>query len=214
MIVNPEIPAVPGLLSQKLRELSSTVGGGGVRLADLLAETKGCGYHLLLLILALPFVGPIPLPGFSIPFGITAAVVGLRLAMHRHPWLPHRLLQYQLPPRFMASTLRGVSRITRMLESFARPRWFFFSSWLFFQRLSGVMIFISGLLLILPLPLPFSNSLPAWTIIFLAAGAIARDGLLLLAGYLSFVLSAGYFVLLAVSGEYVIGRFFPWLAAR
>jgi len=114
----------------------------------------------------------------------------------------------------MSSTLRGVSRIVRVLEMLARPRWFFFSSWEFFQRLSGLLICVSGLLLVLPLPLPFSNSLPAWTVIFLSAGAIARDGLFFVAGCLSFALSAAYFFLLAVSGQYVIERFLPSFAAR
>lgn len=213
-IVSPECPPAPGFLSRELRQLSATFDGRSVRLADVLTATRGSGYHLLLLVLALPFVSPIPLPGFSIPFGVAVAVVGLRLALHQRPWLPRRLLQCELPPRFMASTLRGVSRIVRVLEMLARPRWFFFSNGEFFQRVSGFLICVSGLWLILPLPLPFSNSLPAWTVIFVCAGAIAHDGLFFLAGCVSFVLSTAYFVLLAVSGGYVIERFLPWFAAR
>lgn len=92
-----QCPLAPGFLSRELRELSATFDGRSPRLADVLAATKGCGYHLLLLVLALPFVSPIPLPGFSIPFGVTVAVVGLRLALHQEPWLPRRVLQYELP---------------------------------------------------------------------------------------------------------------------
>lgn len=204
----------PGFLSRELRELSMTFHGRPVRLADILAATRGSGYHLLLLVLTLPFVSPIPLPGVSIPFGVTVAMVGLRLALHRQPWLPRRVLQYQLPCRFMSSTLRGVSRIVRLVEVLARPRWFFFSSGEVCQRLSGFLTCLSGLMLVLPLPFPFSNSLPAWTVILLSAGALARDGLFFLAGCLSFVVGAAYFVLLAISGQYVLERFLPWFAAH
>jgi hypothetical protein len=36
---------------------------------------------------------------------------------------------------------------------------------------------LSGLLMLLPLPIPLTNTLPALTVVLLAAGAIERDGL-------------------------------------
>ncbi|MBE0541835.1 MAG: exopolysaccharide biosynthesis protein [Verrucomicrobia bacterium] len=41
-----------------------------------------------------------------------------------------------------------------------------------------------GLLLALPIPIPFANAVPAWTVVFLAAGIMQRDGLLVLLGHL------------------------------
>jgi hypothetical protein len=37
---------------------------------------------------AFPFCTPIPLPGFSLPFGLVIAIIGLRLALGQKPWLP------------------------------------------------------------------------------------------------------------------------------
>ena len=51
-----------------------------------------------------------------------------------------------------------------------------------------------------PLPLPFSNSLPAWTVLFLAAGALGRDGLFFFAGCASFALSVAFFAFVAFGG--------------
>lgn len=206
-------PERPAVFSTELRELAGRFDGRPARLADVLAATRGRGYHLLLLVIALPFVGPVPLPGFSIPFGIVVALIGLRLGLHQQPWLPDRLLRRELPPHFLAKTLRGVSRIVRVLEALARPRWFFLSDWEVFQRLSGFLICLSGLFLILPLPLPFSNSLPAWTVIFLAAGAIARDGLFFVAGILAFGLSTAFFTLVAAGGRYAVEQLLPWFSA-
>jgi hypothetical protein len=69
-----------------------------------------------------------------------------------------------------------------------------------FGRIAGFLIALSGLMLMLPLPLPFSNSLPAWTVLFLAAGALGRDGLFFFAGCASFALSVGFFSLVAFGG--------------
>jgi hypothetical protein len=199
--------------SAELRDLAGRFDGRPARLADVLAATRGRGYHLLLLVIALPFVGPVPLPGFSIPFGAAVAVIGLRLALHREPWLPARLLQRELPPHFLARTLRGVSHVVRGLEALARPRWPWLSEREFCQRVSGGLMCVSGLFLMLPLPLPLSNSLPAWTVILLSAGAIARDGLLLVAGGLAFGVSVAFFTLVAAGGRYALERLLPWFAA-
>ena len=40
-----------------------------------------------------------------------------------------------------------------------------------------------GLLLLLPLPIPFTNTIPAWAVVLLAAGMMQRDGLLVLLGH-------------------------------
>jgi hypothetical protein len=55
-------------------------------------------------------------------------------------------------------------------------------------------------MLMLPFPLPFSNSLPAWTVLLLSAGALGRDGLLFFGGCLMFLLSLAFFALVAFGG--------------
>jgi hypothetical protein len=43
------------------------------------------------------------------------------------------------------------------------------------------------LLVILSLPIPFSNSLPAWAVVLLAVGMLEKDGLCVLLGHLTAV---------------------------
>ncbi len=171
-----------------------------VRLDDLLAATKGRGMHLLLLLIALPFVGPIPLPGFSIPFGLVVTILGMRLAVGKPPWLPRFLRERSFDPKFLAKVLRGTSRLMEWMEVFLRPRLGFVDAHAIFSRFAGFLIGVSGLMLMLPFPLPFSNSLPAWTVIFLAAGALGHDGLFFLIGCGSFVVSVAFFTFVAVGG--------------
>jgi hypothetical protein len=91
-------------------------------------------------------------------------------------------------------------------ETILRPRLAFVEGHAVFGRISGLLITISGLFLMLPFPLPFSNSLPAWTVIFLALGAMGRDGLFFFLGVGSFVLSVAFFTFVAVGGWVAMER--------
>jgi hypothetical protein len=194
------------MFSAELRALIVRFDNRPVRLSEILEATQGRGYHLLLLLIALPFVGPIPLPGFSIPFGFAVTLLGGRLALGRKPWLPKRLLERELPPHTLAKWLGGVSRIMRGVEYFLRPRLGFVPEHAVFNRIGGLLIAISGLMLMLPFPLPFSNSLPAWTVILLSAGALGRDGLFFFAGVASFALSVAFFTFVAIGGMAALER--------
>ena len=77
--------------SQELRTLTEQFAQRPVRLAELLDATKGRGFHLLLALITLPFLTPIPLPGFSMPFGFVVALIGGRMALGQKPWLPQTL---------------------------------------------------------------------------------------------------------------------------
>lgn len=200
------ITEVPKTFSLELRELIIRFDDRPVRLAEVLEATQGRGYHLLLVLIALPFVGPIPLPGFSIPFGFAVTLVGARLALDQKPWLPERLLQRELPPHFLGKVINAASRIMQGLEFFLRPRLRFVRQHAIFERIAGLLIAISGLMLMLPFPLPFSNSLPAWTVLLLAAGTLGRDGLFFFAGCVSFATSVAYFALVFLGGIEAIER--------
>lgn len=152
------------------------------------------------MLISLPFLTPIPLPGFSIPFGLVIAVIGARMALGQKPWLPQKLLARKLPAGFLAKVMAGASRVLRFLERFLRPRLIFLNEQRFYRRLAGVLIALSGLFLVLPLPVPFSNGLPAWTVLLLSAAALARDGLCFLASCVMFAVAAAIFVLLALGG--------------
>jgi len=67
------------------------------------------------------------------------------------------------------------------------------------NRANGLALVFGGVLLIFPLGLiPFSNTLPAFAILSLAVGALQRDGLFVLLGYLLLFATIIYFGVLAV----------------
>lgn len=190
--------------SQELNRLAEAFSDRPARIAEILEATKGRGFNLFLVCISLPFVTPIPLPGLSIPFGLVAALIGVRLAAGKKPWLPQRLLRKQIPPRFLSKLLKAASWMLRMLEVALKPRLAFVHESLVFRRVAGALVMVCGLFLILPLPLPFSNSLPAWTILLVAAGALERDGAAFLAGCFSFAVTVAYFGFLVFGGAHAI----------
>ncbi len=161
----------------------------------------------MLLLIGLPFLTPIPLPGFSTPFGFVVLLIGAQLGLGRRPWLPKRILQRELPARFIARLLGAASRLVRWLEVLLRPRLDFLHEQWIYRRIAGTLIMLSGLLLLLPLPIPLTNTLPAFTVVLLAAGAMERDGLFFLAGCAMFVLTLAFFGLLAFGGAHLLEHF-------
>lgn len=204
----------PPRFSQELRDLADRFSGQRVRLRELLDATKGRGFNLLLVLIALPFLTPIPLPGFSIPFGLVVAIIGARLALGQKPWLPQRLLDRELPPGFLNKLVNAASRVLKFLEWFLRPRLLFLHNHIIYRHLAGLLIMISGIYLVLPLPVPFSNGLPGWTVLLLSAAALERDGLCFLAGCVMFLVSTAFFALLAFGGVEVLGQFRQWITGQ
>jgi len=190
--------------SEELQSLAAQFADRSARLEEVLAATQGRGFDLLLLLIALPFITPIPLLGLSTPFGFVIFLIGARLALGRRPWLPQRLLERELPPRFITKVLGGAGRVVRWLEVLLRPRLGFLHEQVVYRRITGTFIMLSGLLLLLPLPIPLTNTFPALTVVLLAAAALERDGVFFLVGSAAFAMTLVYFGLLALGGRRLI----------
>jgi hypothetical protein len=177
---------------------------------ELVSVTRGRAYDLLLILLSLPFLTPIPLPFLSTALGLIMMLIGVRLALGKRPWLPKRVLQHKVSGRHLIRILHAGSRLLRGLEIFLRPRLHFVHSTWIFQRITGVLILLCGALLLLPLPIPFSNVLPAGTVLLLAAGALERDGVFFFAGCVAFLLNLMFFGALAFGGMEAVSWVLQW----
>ena len=188
--------AIPRKLSEELAHLQATFADRSVQLHEVIDVLQGRAYLLLLVLLALPFCTPIPLPGLSTPFGLVVAFIALRLALGLQPFLPQRLLSTELPHGFFEKLIGFTRRIVGILEKFLRPRWRPLTKTEALRRLHALASLLSGLVLLLPLPIPFTNTFPAWVILLIACGMLENDGLIVLAGYMVFLVGVAYFFLL------------------
>lgn len=207
---NLESPCPPERLSVRLKELAERAGNSDLTLAALMERLEGRVYTLLLVLLSLPFCQPIALPGLSSPFGVVIALLGMRFALRQKPWLPQRLLRTRIPARFLPAVMRGSARLLGWLERFLHPRGTALFNHRVTQMAAGLVICACGLLLLLPLPIPFSNFMPAFTIVLLAASFSERDAVVLAAGGGLFLATLAFFALIFFGGV----EFVQWIEAR
>ncbi len=208
---HPGSGKIPRKLSEELAELRIQAGERAVTLRELLYTLGGRGYLLLVLLLALPFITPIPLPGLSTPFGLAIALIALRLSLGQRPLLSKKLQRKELPAGFISKLFGVAEKVLRFLEKFLRPRFTFLTDTPRLVQLHAVLMLAAALALLLPLPIPFTNSFPAWTILLLAAGLLERDGLFILAGYVVFAAGVLYFVFLGEATATLLRELMQWV---
>ncbi len=202
--MNPAPQETPHRLSTDLRELLREAAGRSMTLGELEGMLKGRGFGMLLLLLALPFTFPIAIPGLSVPFGLVIMVIGVRLAAGRKPWLPAFVLRREVKYALLEKIVGIGLKLAVKMEKVVKPRMHFLQRWPGMLNLIGLGIASGGLLLSLPLPplIPFSNTIPAFAVLFLTAGMIERDGLLVLIGHFVNVAAWIYFsVMFAAAGK-------------
>ena len=199
-------------LGETLRGLARAITGETVTVRELLGLIGEQGLLLALMFLTLPFLIPISIPGVSTVFGLVAILISLGVTFNRVPWLPDRLLDRPLDAVKLAGAIeRGAERFGRV-DRISHPRLQRLTTGRAMNRVAGLGLLLGSVLLIFPLGLvPFSNTLPAWGILLLAAGLLQRDGLLILLGYLFLVATIIYFAVLgygALTGaSWVVGLF-------
>jgi hypothetical protein len=191
--------SAPEPLSQSLARLVEAGGANSVVSTNqLLERTEGRGTYLVMLLLALPFVAWVSVPGMSTLIGPIIGLLALRLARNKPPRLPSFLGDRQFTPKTRQAILAGGLKFCRFLERFVRPRRTTWMTWRVTQVVHALLIVFMAFLLALPLPSPpffGSNALPSYAIILLAVSMMEADGVLILFGYLAAGVAATYFVL-------------------
>ncbi|MGV3531993.1 MAG: exopolysaccharide biosynthesis protein [Chthoniobacteraceae bacterium] len=210
-MTNPEPPAPPRKLSAEIDLLLEALAERPLRLREMITVMQGRAYTLLLILISIPFCLPIPLPGLSTVLGGIIALIGLRLSLRQDPWLPERVLDAQLSAATVTRLLTASRRVARLLESVLRPRFSFLVDFVVMHHVYGAMICISGLLLLLPLPLPFTNMLPALTVILLSGALLERDGYFAVGGMLMFVITIAFFASLFAGGMALVHVIEDWV---
>jgi len=167
---------------------------------------KGRGFAVLIVILCLPFLFPVSIPGVSTVFGISIAVFGLRLALNQPPWLPAFLLNREIPAGLLQRLLGYGLRGARAIERLIRPRMRFLDRWPVMLQVSGAFVAVNGILLAMPVPgvIPLTNTIPAIGIMALMLGRMEKDGVVTLVGYFFSLLAIAYFTAIAFYGTVMI----------
>ncbi len=190
-------------LSEALRRLLQEAGGRPMKIREMIEVLRGRGLQMIIVLLCLPFLSPVTIPGISIPFGLAIALCGLRIGFGHKPWLPGFILERSLSYHALEKMVHAGCKIYGRLEKIIRPRLSFFLVGPGMPMLVGLAIAVAGGLLSLPIPPPFilTNTIPGLAIILLALGLMERDGVLIVLGYVLVVIGLVYVVLIAVLGK-------------
>lgn len=181
-----------------IEELERRTQNKEVTLAEIIEIFGIDGHFIFILFLILPFLQPIPLFGLSTPFGIIIALIALLYYLNQPPFIPQRWQNKSINKEILLKIADASEYFFKKLGHFFKPRWEF----LFlnpFRSLNMGIIAFNAILLALPLPIPFSNALPAWAIFFQTLAYLEKDGLLIVISYLQALLSLIFFILLGLS---------------
>jgi hypothetical protein len=178
----------------------------------LLNQTEGRGLFIVVILLSLPFITPIPLPGVSTVLGLIIGVLAVRLAVGLPPSLPKSLGDRPLDTGVSRKVLAASVKILGVIERLARPRRSAWLGWRAVCFINAGLIALMAFLLMLPFPPfpPFTNSLPAYSIILLAASMMEEDGVLIWVGYAVSVGTAIYIMLILHVLEAAFQRICQW----
>ena len=184
-------------LSQSLTQMLQTKGDdkGAVTFNQLLAGTDGRGLFLVVILLCLPFITPITIPGVSTVLGPIIGLLAWRLALGRPPHLPAKFGARAMPDNLRKILLGGGVKFLRFIERGVKPRRTFWMSWRVTRLANALLMVFMALLLTLPLPPipPLTNTLPSYAIILVAASMMEEDGVMIWLGYALAVGTVVYF---------------------
>jgi hypothetical protein len=152
---------------------------------------------------------PISIPGASTVFGAVILLVGFSRLCGRNLWLPKRIEQQRIPAYKLRACLHQGLIFFHRLERLARRyrlKWFISNGMA--NTLNNLSLVTGALLLMAPFGLiPFSNTLPALALLFLAIGFLQRDGVCILLGHLANFVTIAYFPFLIGGGSVLFHGF-------
>src|SRR5262245_24425486 len=186
-------PRPPGL-SHVLRTLAER-DEPQVSLREIMTALSDRSFGALFILIAAPNLIPLP-PGSSFIFSVPIIFIAVQLVLGRSfPWLPSSILGRQFDRSILKSLAERLGPSLARLEGMLKPRLLILQPWLL-DRIVGLLALIAAVILFLPIPL--ANFVPALAIVLLGLGMIERDGIVMLIGTL--LILASIAIVAAVGG--------------
>lgn len=156
-----------------------------VTIGALMTSLEGRARAALILLFAFPNALP-AIPGTSGILGLPLLYITFQMMLGRNPWLPKFIADRGLPRERFAQIINKLVPYLARTERLLRPR---------LRALSGhtAELFLGAVCLILAivltLPVPLGNMLPAFSMCLIALGVLERDGLWVILGLVSSVIA-------------------------
>jgi hypothetical protein len=165
---------------------------GPVHVRDMVSHFGHRAFGALLFVFSVPNLLPLP-PGSSTVLGLPLVILSPQLAVGvAAPWLPRAVNRRTIDRQALVKVFERLIPVLERVERLLAPRLEFIFGPVG-DRLIGLVCFLLSLVLILPIPL--GNLLPAAAISAFALGLTQRDGVMALLGYLLSTVSVAVLVL-------------------
>ena len=172
-------------LSERLRRAAAGVQSERVTVDTMVQAHGQAAQGSLMLLLAVPCLLPIPGTGTVLGFGLLAMAVAMWRG-HADAALPRRVTELEMPSAWARRVLGLLASIYEVAARVARER-----AGALHAPAAGAWLatVVAAMAVVLILPIPFGNVLPALALTVIGLGLAFRDGVLVLAGAVSAVLT-------------------------
>ena len=174
--INPSLGAAqdsPERLSGILQAMAKDQAVDRISVGYLLQALEHRAIGALMFIFAVPNAIPVP-PGVSAVLGAPLIFLSFQLMLGQRPWLPRLIADRSLSRTEFEKVVDLTAPWLAKAERLMRPRLSFLAK-APAEYVVGALCLILSIILFLPIPL--GNMLPAFTICVLALGVLERDGL-------------------------------------
>lgn len=205
------VSIMPSEARRTLAEVIESLGQGDEPQLSLAEIVEGFGeraFGALILVLALMSLFPWP-PGGKAVFSAPIMLLSLELAIQRQTvWLPRWLLRISVSRAAYRKASGGrVLKSIRAIEALSRPRLPVLTGETA-DVITGAVCFV--LAIMLALPVPFGDMLPAFTIAIFGLAITQRDGLAVLIGGIGTVVCGIYIVLVWSAVVAIVSGILNW----
>jgi len=153
-----------------------------ITLGSIIDHIEGEALLILCLVAIMPFMQPIPIPGLSSILAFVVLLQGVGLMFWSKPLLTVRMRNIQITHEkfeYIYKAALKLSRFTAKISAFKHH----ISNSRMSHFFCGLAIVLAAAFLSLPLPIPFSNFIPALSIFLICVGLLEDDVILLLVGH-------------------------------
>jgi hypothetical protein len=195
-------------LSTMLRQIAADTSRERISIGDLFETMGDRAIGALMLIFALPNVFPTP-PGTSALLGAPLLFLAAQLTFGLKPWLPRVIAARSMRREDFETIVGRIAPWLAWAERLLKPRLTLFATPPV-EYIAGFACLV--LAIILTLPIPLGNILPAIAISIFAFGILGRDGLFTLVGFVmtavSLVVAGGVIYGIAKAAIYLVMQWF------
>ena len=169
-------------LSEEIEELLEQPelksGERTITVGKFVEHISSRGIETALLLFSLPAALPAPAFGHATLLGPLIVLFGIQLIIGRDSlWLPHRIRRKNIPVKFISFLKKkGLPFLRKIEERLGRKKRLLSRRAL--QAPIGIVVIVMALIMMIPVP--FTNTVPAFVVFVLSLGLITNNDLLVL----------------------------------